>query len=81
MRFTEKASPGEPLMTAEERVRISREAKPNSWVAFSGDESKVLAYGETYSDAIKAAEKLGESDPVMVKVPDNWSSRVFNHSH
>jgi Family of unknown function (DUF5678) len=68
------------MMTAEERVRILREAKPNSWVAFSGDESKVLAYGETYSDAIKAAEKLGESDPVMVKVPDHWSSRVFNHS-
>jgi D-serine dehydratase len=68
------------MMTAEERVRILREAKPNSWVAFSGDESKVVAYGKTYSDAVKAAEKLGESDPVMVKIPDNWSSRVFSLS-
>jgi hypothetical protein len=68
------------MMTAEERVRILRGAKPNSWVAFSGDESKVLAYGETYSDAVKAAEKLGESEPLMVKVPDNWTSRVFSLS-
>jgi hypothetical protein len=68
------------MMSAEERVKILRGAKPNSWIAFSGDESRVLAYGETYSDAVKAAEKLGESDPVMVKVPDNWSSRVFSRS-
>jgi hypothetical protein len=58
-------------MTAEERVRILREAKPNSWVAFSGDESRVLAYNETYSDAVRAALEFGESEPVMVKVPDN----------
>ncbi len=68
------------MMPAEERVRILREAKPNSWVAFSSDESKAVAYGETYSDAVKAAEKLGENEPVMVKVPDTWSSRVFNPS-
>ena len=68
------------MMTAEERVRILREAKPNSWVAFSGDESKVVAYGESYSDAVKAAKELGESDPVIVKTPDRWSSRVINLS-
>jgi hypothetical protein len=66
------------MMSTEERVRILREAKPNSWVAFSSDESKVLAYGETYLDAVKAAEKLGEKDPLMVKVPDNWSSRFHS---
>jgi hypothetical protein len=76
-----QAEPGRaPMMSTEERVKILREAKPNSWVAFSGDESKVLAYGETYSDAVRAAEKLGETDPVMVKVPDNWSSRVISLS-
>jgi hypothetical protein len=66
------------MMTVEERVKILREAKPNSWVAFSGDESKVVAYGDTYADAVMAAEKLGESEPVMVKVPDTWSSRVIS---
>ena len=65
------------MMSAEERVRILRAAKPNSWVAFSGDESKVLACSDSYSDAVRAANALGESDPVIVKTPDNWASRVF----
>lgn len=65
------------MMTVEERVRVLRKAKPNSWVAFSGDESRVVAYGETYSDAVKAAEKLGETEPLMVKVPENWSSKIL----
>jgi len=66
------------MMSAEERVQILSTAKPNSWVAFSADESKVVAYGETYSEVVKAAAKLGESEPVIIKTPDNWSSRVFH---
>jgi hypothetical protein len=64
-------------MSAEERVRLLREAKPNSWVAFSGDESKVVAYGDPYSDVIKAAENVGEKEPVIVKIPETWASKVF----
>jgi hypothetical protein len=65
------------MMSAEERVRILREAKPNSWVAFSEDESKVVAYGDSYSQVVKAAECVGENEPVVVKIPENWSSKVF----
>jgi hypothetical protein len=46
-------------------------------VAFSSDESKVVACGATYSEAVEAAEKNGENDPVLVKIPDNWEPRVF----
>ena len=65
------------MMSTEERVRILREAKPNSWVAFSGDESKVVAYGDSYSQVVKAAESVGETEPVLVKIPDTWASTVF----
>jgi len=65
------------MMSVEERVRILREAKPNSWVAFSEDESKVVAYGESYSEVVKAADSLGEKEPVILKIPENWSSKVF----
>ena len=65
------------MMSAEERVRLLREAKPNSWVAFSEDESKVVAYGDSYSQVIRAAESVGEKEPVIVKTPENWSSKVF----
>jgi hypothetical protein len=65
------------MMSAEERVRILREAKPNSWVAFSEDESKVVAYGESYSEVVKAAESVGEKEPVIVKTPESWASKVY----
>jgi len=65
------------MMSTEERIRILREAKPNSWIAFSNDESRFIAYGESYAAVVKAAELAGENEPVIVKTPDQWSSRVF----
>jgi hypothetical protein len=67
------------MMSAEERVRILQEAKPNSWIAFSSDESKLVGSGTTYGDAVEDAEKNGENDPVLVKIPPNWEPRVFFH--
>jgi hypothetical protein len=65
------------MMNAEERVRILNDAKPSSWLAFSSDESKLVACGATYLEAVENAEKNGESDPVLVQIPDNWEPRVF----
>ena len=65
------------MMSAEERVRILREAKPNSWVAFSSDESKLVGCADTYSEAVEDAEKHGEADPLLVRIPTDWAPRVF----
>ncbi len=65
-------------MSAEERVRILGEAEPNSWLALSSDESRVVGRGPTYGDAVADAEKNGEEDPVLIKIPDNWNSRVYS---
>lgn len=65
------------MMSAEERVRILSEAKPNSWVAFSADESKVVGHGDSYMAAVEDAESHGEMDPLLVKIPDTWEPRVF----
>jgi hypothetical protein len=64
-------------MTPEERVRVLAEAKPNSWVAFSSDESKVVAQADSYEQAGAEAEKQGEEDPVLVLIPDRWSPRAL----
>ncbi len=65
------------MMSPEERVRILSEAKPNSWIALSADESQVVGRGNTYAEAVAEAEKKGETDPVILKTPDNWSPKVF----
>lgn len=65
------------IMTDEERVRILREAKPNSWLALSSDESRVAGRGDSFEQAIEDARKNGESDPLMIKVPESWEPRVL----
>lgn len=64
-------------MSPESRIKALRGAPPNGWAAFSADESKLVAYGLTYEDAVAKAEKEGEKDPVLVKVPDDWTERVL----
>jgi hypothetical protein len=66
------------LMSPESRIKILREAKPGTWVAFSQDESRVVAYGKSYDDAVKAAAEAGENDPVITLVPTDWGCRVFH---
>ena len=65
------------MMPPEERVRILREARPNSWIALSADESHVVGRGSTYAEAVAEAEDKGETDPVVLKTPDDWSPKVF----
>jgi hypothetical protein len=64
-------------MATEERVRLLREAPPNSWIALSSDESKCVAHGSTYAEAVAKAEQEGESDPVLIKTPENWLPMVL----
>ena len=66
------------MMSPEERVRILREAKPNIWIALSADESGLVAYGNTYAEVVANAKAKGETDPVILKTPDDWSPKVFS---
>lgn len=65
-------------MSNEERIDALKKAPAGGWVAFSGDESKVVAYGSTYDDVIEAARRAGETDPVLVKVPKDWTRMVMS---
>ena len=64
-------------MSAQERVKILAAATPNTWVALSQDESRVIAKGENYIQAVENANDAGESDPVLIRVPDAWRPMVL----
>jgi hypothetical protein len=64
-------------VSPQERALILREAQPNSWIALSEDESRVVGRGSTYAEAVKAAECEGVEDPVLVKTPDEWLPLVL----
>ena len=64
-------------MSTQERVKILAEATPNSWVALSHNESCVVARGGSHTQAVEKAEDAGESDPILVRVPDEWKPTVL----
>ena len=64
-------------MTSQARIDALKNAPPNGWVAFTEDEERFVAYASTYDEAVELAERNGVSDPVIVKVPENWNDRVL----
>jgi len=64
-------------MSPEERVKALQAAPSGGWVAFSADEQRVVAYGESYHEVVAKADEGGESDPVVMKVPPSWSTLVL----
>jgi hypothetical protein len=65
-------------MSPEARIKALRGAPPDGWVAFSSDEERLVAYGKTYEEVVAKAEKNGEPDPVLTKVPKDWSMQVLS---
>ena len=64
-------------MGPQARIEALRGAPSNGWAAFSEDEERLIAYGATYDEVVASAEKNGVSDPVVVKIPENWDDRVL----
>jgi hypothetical protein len=54
------------------RLEALRSAPLDKWVALSEDESKIVAVGSTYEEAVKNSEIAGVSDPVLLKTPKVW---------
>lgn len=65
------------MMNREEREQILKESAPNSWIALSEDESRVVGRGSTYFEAIENARESGEEDPLLLKMPEAWNDLVL----
>ena len=64
-------------MSTEERLSVLRSATPNSWIAFSHDEERVVGSGITIAEVTRQAESAGEVDPVITRIPANWEPMVL----
>ena len=61
-----------PAIPNTARADALRAAPLNSWVALSEDESRIVASGATYEEAVKKSEEAGVTDPVLVRTPPEW---------
>jgi hypothetical protein len=56
------------------RLEALRSAPLDSWIALSEDETKIVASGATYEEAVTRSEEAGVSDPLIIKTPKVWAS-------
>lgn len=64
-------------MSPELRIKVLKAGPSGGWAAFRDDEGEVVAYGTTYDEAVEKAEKMGVTEPVLVKIPNDWAPTVF----
>ena len=64
------------MQAAKDLSKLLSGIPKGAWVALSGDEERVLAYASDLAEVVSKANELGESDPVVVRVPENPSSLV-----
>jgi len=50
--------------------KLLADVPKGAWVALSKDERTVVAYAAELQDAIRMAKEAGESDPVVIRVPE-----------
>lgn len=67
----------EPMLVTKDISRLLADIPRGAWVALSSDQERVLAYAADLAQAVKKANELGESDPVVVRIPENPSSLVL----
>lgn len=65
--------------TAQSNDRLSAliNAPLDRWIALSADESRIVAEGATFAEVSDLVDKSGESDPLIVRVPEDWSPRIL----
>ena len=64
-------------MSPQARIDALKNAPANGWAAFSEDEERLVAYGASYDEVVAIAEQNGVTEPVIVKIPEDWKDRVL----
>jgi hypothetical protein len=58
---------------AQARLKALQGAPPDSWIALSEDESRVVAVGRDYAEVSEKADAAGEMDALILKTPPSWA--------
>jgi len=62
---------------SESRLAALASAPLQRWIALSADETRVVADADTFEEVTAAAERNGETDPVILRTPENWTPRTL----
>ena len=49
---------------------LTKDVPRGKWVAISSDHARVVAHGDSVDEVISGAERAGENDPLIARVPE-----------
>lgn len=58
------------MLAAKDISKLLTGIPKGAWVALSKDEERVVAYGAELQEALDKAKKAGETEPVVIRVPE-----------
>jgi hypothetical protein len=65
------------MLAVKDISRLLVDVPKGAWVALSKDEERVVAYAAELQEAIQKAKEAGESDPVVIRVPEADGSTLL----
>lgn len=65
------------LTAAKDISKILADVPKGAWVALSKDEERIVAYAAELHEAIAKAKATGESDPVVIRVPEDGATLLL----
>lgn len=65
------------LAGAKDLSRLLANIPKGAWVALSKNEERVVAYAAELPDAIAKAKAAGETEPVVIRVPENGAGLLL----
>ena len=61
------------MLAAKDISKLLAGVPKGAWVTLSGDEERIITYAAELSEVLEKAKALGESDPIVVRVPEDAS--------
>jgi len=65
------------MLAAKDVSKLLADVPKGAWVALSKAEDRVVAYAAELQDAIQKAKEAGESDPIVIRVPQTTDTTLF----
>lgn len=65
------------MLAVKDISRLLAGVPKGAWVALSKDEDRVIAYAAELQEALDKAKKTGETDPVVIRVPEAEASALL----
>jgi hypothetical protein len=58
------------LLAVKDISKLLASVPKGAWVALSKDEERIIAYAAELQEALDKAKQAGETDPVVIRVPE-----------